>query len=209
MPLDRQLVSEFAIAGGACAVLLFGVLTPAEKKLAQARAAQATLRSEAQRATDAQTMIAAHQSAIVAAESRIDALRDAGLLVGDEGGLYAWVESLAGDWGVDLDQISPEDAANAASVRNENNPAERRAGDDEIALTLFARGEFSAITSFVHALETATPLTRVTMLEIMPDHRGGTLVAQIRTRHAMLDLSPLTQLERDWLALQEQNGVTP
>ena len=81
MPLDRQLVSEFAIAGGACAVLLFGVLTPAEKKLAQARAAQAPLRSEAQRATDAQTMIAAHQSALgdgAAADAGDDARAHAG-----------------------------------------------------------------------------------------------------------------------------------
>lgn len=209
MALDRQLVSEFAIAGGACAVVLFGVLAPAEEKLAQATAAQATLRSEAQRATDAQTMIAAHRAAIAAAEGRIESLRAAGSLVGDEGGLYAWVESLAGDWGVDLDQISPEDAPSGRSVRNEHDPAERRAGDDEISLTLFVRGDFGAITSFVHALETATPLTRVTMLEIMPDHRGGTLMAQIRTRHASLDLSPLTPLEREWLALQEQNGVTP
>lgn len=196
MTLDRNLLSEGVIAGGLCAALAFGMLAPADGRLARARAAQAEARVEARETEALLAALPANTQRLEALEARREALQADSLHATDAAALHAWIETLAREHGVRLEQVNPERLGTRAGRRVADDPRVRREGDAGVGLSLVVHGEFGAITAFVDAIERGSTLARVGQLEIMPSPQAGVLMAVVTTRHAAPDLSPLSERER-------------
>ena len=192
---QRRLLSEALIATGVCAAVLVGVLMPAERRLAQARAEWSAMRPESEAVSGAVQGLAANTLRLERAAAVHDAwMRDGGM-ASDIAGLYSSLEALARDHGVRLEQVDPASRGPTQTRRERPDPRVARPGDERVELGMTLSGDLDSITALAHAIETSSSLARITLLEVMPSPQAGTLTAQMRVVYARLDLSPLSPEE--------------
>jgi hypothetical protein len=192
----RQLVATGVIGVAVCLGGSMGVVGPAKRQLASARARVEVLNAQLRDAEAARDSTAEYTGALARVRSEARAVSDAGAMARDERQLFSALMASAAANRVRIDQLNPtKTVAAAPPPAAPGAPASAPpAGDRDVAVgySMTAVGSYGDVAAFLRSLRSELGFTTVRSVRMVPtgDDSRQTVRALIETTHWSFDPAP-------------------
>lgn len=195
----RNVVAQGAIALMVCLGAFMFLVDPATKKLAIARAQEATLVSQASAVEALRNSVPQISAAATRAREEAERIQQTGRLARQEQELFAALSSLAARSKIRVDQLTPNKVIGTNKLSAAGQPASPASDQPESSLnaafgyTIDATAPYSDLAAFLKAVRTELGYCLVKSVRIAPTQEvNANLVhAIIVTEHYSFDATPL------------------